>query len=135
MKDLAEIKNGSMRHTAVADILTDDYTKDSRLKESTKGYKSAEVRCSEAADLLLEINKKLKSEAERTTKASKEACASMKSVVNEIKDQLLKVDSILGDNVEYKIKQLERVAKALKTISELSSDNKTMSIVSAMVNK
>ena len=65
----------------------------------------------------------------------KKACASVKSTVNEIKDQLIKVDSILGDNVEYKIKQLERVASALKTISELSGDNKTMGIVSAMVNK
>ena len=135
IKDLTEIKNGAMKHTSVADILTDDYTKDSRLKSSTKGYKEAETRCSEAADLLLTANKRLMSESEKTTKESKKACASVKSSINSIKDQLLKVDSILGDNVEHKIQQLERVASALKTISELSGDNKTMSIVSAMVNK
>ena len=135
MKDLTEIKNGAMKHTSVADLLTDDYTKDSRLKSATKSYKDAELKCSEAANLLLEVNKKLQGEAEKTAKASKKACASVKSTVNEIKDQLIKVDSILGDNVEHKIQQLERVAAALKAISELSGDAKTMSIVSAMIDK
>lgn len=135
LKDLTEIKNGAMHHTDVAEIITEDHSKNSRLKKGAKYLLEAEQRYSNAADLLIKTNDRLIVETDALSKKSKQACAAVKSTVNEIKDQLLKVDNILGDNVEHKIKQLERVALALTTISELASDKQTMAVVAAMINK
>lgn len=133
----AKVKAGT--HFKASDvainIASDEELKVGRVRNSTKAMDIATERFNKAMTLVLEANDHLLNETKRMEIQSKKACASVKSTVNEIKDQLIKVDSILGDNVEHKIKQLERVAFALKTINELSGDNKTMNIVSAMVNK
>ena len=129
IEEQAKIKAGT--HFAKS-IASDEELKAGRLRNSSKTMIDAEGKFNEATKMILEANDKLLSEAKRTEVQTKKACASVKSAVNTIKDQLIKVDNILGDNVEFKVRQLERVAEALKTISELSSDSKTMSIVSAM---
>jgi hypothetical protein len=137
VKGMAALKAGT--HFKASDVAKSISVEDSlvhgRVNNSSKAMEAASKRFNSATELILESNKKLLAETIKTENAGKKACASVKSTVNQIKDQLLKVDSILGDNVEHKIQQLERVAAALKTISELSGDNKTMKIVSAMVNK
>ena len=133
----AKLKAGT--HFKASDIAkgmaVDDSLNHGRLNSSSKSMDDAANRFNVSMELILEANNRLLDEAKRTEVQSKKACSSVKSMVNEIKDQLIKVDSILGDNVEHKIQQLERVAMALKTISEISSDNKTMAIVSAMVKR
>lgn len=133
----AKLKAGT--HFKASDIAegmaVDNVLGHGRVNNSSKSMEQAAERFDAATSLILSANDRVLNEAIRTEKQSKKACASVKSTVNEIRDQLIKVDSILGDNVEYKIQQLERVAAALKIISELSGDSKTMSIVSAMVNK
>tara|TARA_R110000850_G_scaffold235471_1_gene360294 strand:- start:360 stop:860 length:501 start_codon:yes stop_codon:yes gene_type:complete len=106
-----------------------------RLNNSSKAMEAATKRFYSATNSILEANDKILAETIRTENIGKKACSSVKSTVNQIKDQLLKVDSILGDNVEHKIQQLERVATALKVISDLSGDDKTMKIVAAMIKK
>ena len=137
LESISKLNAGT--HFKASDIAkgmsVDDGLEYGRINNSSKSMEDAAKRFNSAMMLILGANDKLLNEAKRTEDQSKKACSSVKSTVNEIKDQLLKVDSILGDNVEHKIQQLERVASALKTISELSGDNKTMSIVSAMVNK
>jgi len=135
MKELVDVKEGALERTEVADILVVENTKDVRFKASTKAYKDAEALCREAADILLDTHNRLRETSNKTVEVSKKSCASVKSMVNELKDQMLKVDNILGDNVEHKIAQLERIAKALKTINEISKDSNTMMIVKAMVNR
>lgn len=133
----AKLKAGT--HFKSSDIAegmaVDDTLGHGRVNNSSRTMEQAAIRFDAATELILSANDRVLSETIRTEKQSKKACASVKSAVNEIRDQLIKVDSILGDNVEHKIQQLERVAAALKIISELSGDSKTMSIVSAMVNK
>ncbi len=137
MVEQAKLKAGT--HFKASDIAkgmaVDDSLNHVRLNSSSKSMDEAAKRFNTSMELILDANNKLLDESKRTEVQSKRACSSVKSMVNEIRDQLIKVDSILGDNVEHKIQQLERVALALKTISEISSDNKTMSIVSAMVNR
>lgn len=136
-ESLAKLKAGT--HFKASDVAkgmaVDDSLEHGRVNNSSKAMTQAADRFNAATELILSSNNKLLAETIRTEKQSKKACASVKSTVNEIRDQLTKVDSILGDNVEHKIKQLERVALALKTISEITGDSKTMGVVSAMVNK
>lgn len=137
LKQQAEIKEkGSMRQSDMVNIMaSDDELVAGRIRNSSKSIESASDRFNKASDVLLSANSNLMKQCIDIESKSKKACAGVKSSVNNIRDQLVKIDSILGDNVEHKIAQLERVAAALKTISELSGDDKTMSIVSAMVSK
>jgi hypothetical protein len=135
MKDLVTLKEGGMGHSEVADIIVTENVTNTRVKEATKAYKGAEALCTEAATLLVESTKKMKSATEDAVRTGKKSCASVKTMVNELKDQITKVDSILGDNVEIKVVQLERIAAALATINEISDDKHTMKVVSAMVSK
>lgn len=137
LKDRADMKeNGSMEKKEVAKIIaTDEHSRISRTKNSTKNMLEVNERFKDTVDLFMETNDKLMKETDLLSKKSKLACSAVKSVVNEVRDQLLKVDSILGDNVEHKITQLERVAVALKTIKELSDDNATMAIVGSITKR
>lgn len=137
LDQIAKVKAGT--HFVLSEIAEkisgDEELKAGRLIYSSKQMLNAEKEFDKATDRIMAANDRLLKAAKEIEDQSKKACRSVKSTVNEIKDQLIKVDSILGDNVEHKIKQLERVASALKTISELSNDNQTMKIVSAMVNR
>lgn len=137
LKQQAEIKEtGAMlQRDMVKYMSADDELVVGRVRNSSKSMEEASKRFDKASDELLAANSKLLDQCLSIESKSKKACSGVKSSVNGIKDQLIKVDSILGDNVEHKIKQLERVAEALKVIKELSGDQKTMGIVSAMVNK
>ena len=116
-------------------LAQDEQLEVGRITHSSKSMEQASVRFESAKKLIMDANTDLLNEAIRTQQESKKACKAAKIAVAEIKDQLNKVDSILGDNVENKIQQLERIAAALTTIKALSGDEKTLTIVSALVNK
>ena len=133
----ADIKeNGSMQQSEMLKSMSsDDELVAGRLRNSSIAIEAATKRFNKAGDDLLIANSSLMDQCISIENKSKKACAGVKSSVNQIKDQLIKVDSILGDNVEHKINQLERIATALQSINEISQDKATMSIIESMVNK
>jgi hypothetical protein len=137
MANLAGLKSGElMREDHVAKMMASDNELEvGRVRHSSVAMEQASERFDAATKLIMNANENLQKEALKTEMDSKKACKSVKIAVNEIKDQLNKVDSILGDNVENKITQLERVASALKIIKDLSGDSETMNIVAAIVKK
>ena len=137
MSDLSGLKSGELvESNSIAQAMAyDDELELGRLRHSAKHMEQASGRFNESAKLIFSANKNLMEQARKTETESKKACKSAKIAVAEIKDQLNKIDLILGDNVENKICQLERIAAALKTIKELSADAKTLDIVSVLVKK
>jgi len=135
--ELAGLKSGDLIESdSVSEMMAHDKELEiGRVRHSAKHMELATLRFDEAAKLILDANDKLMAQAAKTETESKKACKAAKIAVAEIKDQLNKIDSILGDNVENKIQQLERIAAALTTIKALSGDEKTLTIVSALVNK
>lgn len=135
LKELEIKKNGGMYESELAEFMSkDDEIIAGRVRNSSACMESATKRFDESAKAILKANDRLLQSTIDTERLGKAACQGVKSTVNSIKDQLGKVDSILGDNVEHKIKQLERIADALTVIHKLSSDAKTMSAVKAMTN-
>lgn len=131
--DLRTIRDGGMAIDAsgvgVANgkdrILNQRYKESSELlADAKKEYSKAAVEVSNAGSDLIEKIEELK-------KTSKDAQRAAKSAMTEIKDQLGKVDSIVG-NVELRATQLERIAKAMKTISEISKDEVVMRALSSL---
>jgi len=97
------------------------------LKEAEQDYSDAAGKVSGALEVLADNIKLVKL-------TSTEARRAAKSAMTEIKDQLIKVDNVVG-NVEVKVIQLERIAKAMQTISDLSKDAGVMNTLSAMSSK
>jgi hypothetical protein len=129
----AIINDGGMRPdelgvfacNAKEQVITGHYNDSKKaLKEAAHDYSDAAGRVHSALELLADNIKKLKS-------TSIEARRAAKSATTEIKDQLIKVDNVVGD-VEIKVLQLERIAKAMQTISDLSKDSGVMNTLNAM---
>lgn len=136
-KDMAEIKEkGSRTAGSVAnEIAADEFGRLKQTKDTAKHLIDVNDRYQDAVKMMIVSATSLTNQVDSLKTKSKGACSSVKSIVNEVRDQLTKVDSILGDNVEHKVIQLERVALALKTIKDISGDTATMSIVKSMTTK
>ena len=89
-----------------------------------KEYSKLAVEVSDA-------NKRFISQIEDVKSSSVLATRAAKSASNEIKDQLIKIENVVG-NVEIKVLQLERIAEAMKVIHAISKDEVTMSAISAL---
>lgn len=137
MNDLSGLKSGELLDSnSIASAMSyDNELEVGRVRHSAKHMEQATERFNESAKLIMSANKNLMEQAQKTENESKKACKSAKIAVAEMRDQLGKIDLILGDNVENKITQLERIANALTTIQALSGDEKTLSIVSVLTKK
>ena len=124
---LAALKAGThFKATDVAKTVAyDESTSTSKVNSASKAIEESQKRFLVATDQLLDANKRLLDASLKTETAGKKACASVKSTVNQIKDQLVKVDSILGDNVDHKISQLNRVESA-KVACGLKQENENL---------
>jgi hypothetical protein len=66
-----------------------------------------------ALDKVIEVSDKVVT----TTKKDTSRC---KDMANQLTDQLVRVNKIIGDDFEPKLKQLERLAAALHTLTDLN---------------
>ena len=137
LKSMAKIKSSEFvdQDVILKELTHEQSFEYGRVNHASKQMEHATKRFDAASDMIQEANKRILAHAKLTEVESKKACKVAKIAVAEIKDQLVKVDSILGDNVESKILQLERVAAALTTIKALSGDESTLEIVASLVKK
>ena len=137
LKDQAEIKEKqSIASTDLAQILTHDDTHlNSKITKSTKALNDCNDKHIIASDVLLASARKLTEHINNITENSKKNCAKVKNVVNELKDQMVKVDNIVGGNIELKVVQLERIAAAMITIKNLSQDKGVMNVLASMTGE
>ncbi len=94
------------------------------LKKAELSYSESATRVSNASQGLLDDVSKLKESTATARKASK-------SAVSEVKDQLIAVNKVVGD-VELKASQLERIATAMITISDISKDTVVMNAIKSL---
>ena len=87
-----------------ASIVENDELVLGRTRFARKSIDESEKRFRDAMDRILDANSNLLDATNEIDKTGKKACSTVKSLVNQVKDQLVKVDSILGDNVEPKVK-------------------------------
>jgi hypothetical protein len=133
MKMQAKIKSEEYATSVdVAKMVAYNESQNVKQKIAIDKFKETEKKLEKAASDLWDSVTKLSDASNEAVKSTKQICINAKKQVNEVKDQLVKVDNLVGNHIEPKILQLERAAIALKTIHEMSSNPKVYEMLKSL---
>lgn len=102
------------------------------LKTPAKHFDEATQLYNKSVESLVASLTKLSEKSTECVTVSKKVSGDVKSCANSLKDQLVKLDNLVGNNIEPKIMQLERAAAALTTINEMTKNPKVAEMLKVL---
>ena len=145
MKNLLEEKNinraiknnEGFTEVQVAEIAAknEDSIKSNKHTITANHLKQTKERLNDHAKELMIVMNNNNSALDDALNRSKKKVSQAKDMANQLSEQLLRVNKILGVDFESRVLQLERVTACLVSLEKLSKDEKLKEILSVLGNK